>query len=128
MAEKLVTMVMSVPETVVFQSKVAVRMCEKSKGILPVGNLLHAKKSVDGLLPLPEDIYAPKPIKANEAQMTPAMRAELAADVVTYGDAQAFVRERNRAEKAVQELIPRRKYTAEALAEIHAEIKAAKSA
>lgn len=99
-AEKIV-MIMQVPNNVLDQSLLTQEMAEISQGKQPLSEMMRAKKEVDGLLPLPSDLYAPKPIKVNDAHLTPAEKAHASSNAVNYGDAQKFISERNRAEKAV---------------------------
>ena len=114
MSAEKITMIMQVPTNVVDQSLLAQETAEISGGKLPLSEMMRAKKEVDGLLPLPSDLYAPKPIKVNDAHLTPAEKAHASANVVDYGDVQKFISERNRAEKAVAAI--RHVYTFTAMA------------
>ena len=126
--EKIVAMHLNVPAAVTYQSKLARKMSEKSHGKVPLSELMHAKKDVDGLLPMTEDLFAPKPVKVLDAQLAPAERAHAGINAVKYGDAQVFIRERVRAEKAVAIIRNVYTFTLEAEAELEAEMKLAKSA
>ena len=128
MSADKIQMLLNVPTVVTYQSKVAKRMSEKSKGKVPLSELLHAKKEVDGLLPMAEDLFAPKPIKVSDAQLAPAERASAGVNAVKYGDVQTFIRERARAEKAVSAIRNVYTFTLEAEAEIEAEMRAVKVA
>lgn len=127
MAEKI-QMFLNVPSSVSYQSKLARKMSEKSKGKVPLSELLHAKKEVDGLLPMAEDLFAPKPVKVSDAQLAPAERASAGVNSVKYADVQAFIRDRSRAEKAVATIRNVYTFTLEAEAELEAELKVAKTA
>lgn len=127
MAAEKIQMFLNVPTAVSYQSKLARKMSDKSKGKVPLSELMHAKKEIDGLLPMAEDLFAPKPVKVSDAQLAPAERASAGINAVKYGDVQNFIRERLRAEKAVAVIRNVYTYTLEAEAELEAELKAAKA-